>query len=377
MDNKERIVRALKHKDTDRVPMDFGSTPVTGIHYDAYIKLREYLGFNLSKTDVFFTSKMQQSVMPDEDILEFFDIDTRGIYLGKPNKSLDMDLGDGNWRDMWGVVRKIPRNGSYYEIIRSPLQDKNLNSKNINEFEWPDYNDYGFYEGISERAKAINQKNLGSILIISGSVVHTSQFMRGFENWYMDLILNPKLIQEIMQRITDFYIGVLKNAFKNLGKFGKTIDAVFFSDDLGTQESTQISTDFYRKLIKPFHKKMYSFVGKEIGSDVFLHSCGAIYPLINDLIDAGVTILNPIQVSAKNMDILKLKNDFGDKLVFWGAIDSTRLLVSGDPNDIRKKINETIGILGKNGGYVLSASHNIQADIPSENIIKLYESIKY
>jgi len=377
MNHKERFARALNHKDTDRVTMDFGSTPVTGLHYDAYIKLRKYLKLDIDIEKIFFTSKMQQSVMPDEDILKYFDIDTRGIYLGKPNKSLDMDLSEGNWQDMWGVVRKIPGNGSYYEIVNSPFQNKDFNIRSINDFEWPDCNDEGFYNGIFERAKKLNEKDYGTILIIGGSVVHISQFMRGFENWYMDLILNPKLIQEMMQIITDFYIGVLKNAFKNLGKFGKTIDAVFFSDDLGTQESTQISTDFYRKLIKPFHKKLYSFVRKEIGSDVFLHSCGAIYPLIDDLIEAGITILNPVQVSAKNMDIIKLKNDFGDKLVFWGAIDSTRLLVSGNSNDIRKKINETINILGKDGGYVLSASHNIQTDIPVENILQLFKATRF
>ena len=377
MNHKERFVRALNHKVTDRVPIDFGSTPVTGLHYDAYIKLRKYLNLDLDIEKIFFTSKMQQSVMPDEDILKYFDIDIRGIYLSKPNKSLDADFEDGSWQDMWGVVRKIPRNGSYYEIVNSPFQNKDLSIRSINNFEWPDCNDEGFYNGIFERAKKLYEKDYGTILIIGGSVVHISQFMRGFENWYMDLILNPKLIQEIMQRITDFYIGVLKNAFKNLGKFGKTIDAVFFSDDLGTQESTQISTDFYRKLIKPFHKKMYSFVRKEIGSNVFLHSCGAIYPLINDLIDAGVTILNPIQVSAKNMDISKLKNDFGDKLVFWGGIDTTKLLPSGNKNDVKSAVKKTVEILGKDGGYVLSASHNIQTDIPVENILELYEALRF
>ncbi|MCL5071794.1 MAG: hypothetical protein M1308_13025, partial [Actinobacteria bacterium] len=309
MTHKERFIRALNHKDTDSVPMDFGSTPVTGLHFDAYMKLKKYLGLDLKKENIFFTSKMQQSVMPDEEILKYFDIDVRGIYLSKPNKSLDMDFEDGSWQDMWGVVRKIHKNGSYFEIVSSPFQDKNLSVKNINDFEWPDFNDEGIYNGIFERTRELNEKNFGTILIIGGSVVHISQFMRGFENWFMDLILQPELIQEIMQNITEFYIDVIKNTFKILGKLGRTIDAIYFADDLGTQESTQISPDLYRKIIKPFHKKLYGFVREEVCSNVFLHSCGAIYPLIDDLIDSGVTILNPIQVSAKNMNILKLKND--------------------------------------------------------------------
>jgi len=377
MNHKERFVRALNHKATDRVPMDFGSTPVTGLHYNAYINLRKYLNLDLDKEKIFFTSKMQQSVMPEEEILQKFDVDVRGIYLAKPNKSLDTDFEDGSWQDMWGVLRKIPKSGIYYEIVNSPFQNKDLSIKNINDFEWPDYNDEGFYNGIFERAKELYENNFGTILIIGGSVVHISQFMRGFENWYMDLILNPKLIQEIMNIIAEFYIGVMKKAFHKLGKFGKTIDAVYFADDLGTQESPQISPDLYRNLIKPFHKRTYSFIRNEIGSNVFLHSCGAIYPLIDDLIDAGVTILNPIQVSAKNMDILKLKNDFGDKLVFWGGIDTTKLLPLGSREDVKNAVKNTIKILGKNGGYVLSASHNIQTDIPPENILELYKAINY
>ncbi|MCL4385901.1 MAG: hypothetical protein M1479_09470 [Actinobacteria bacterium] len=377
MNHKERLIGALNHKVTDRVPIDFGSTPVTGLHYDAYINLRKYLNLGLDIEKIFFTSKMQQSVMPEEEILQKFDVDVRGIYLSKPNKSLDADFEDGSWQDMWGVLRKIPKSGSYYEIVNSPFQNKDLSIRNINDFEWPDCNDEGFYNGIFERAKELYEKDYGAILIIGGSVVHISQFMRGFENWYMDLILNPKLIQEIMHIIVEFYIGVMKKAFYKLGKFGKTIDAVYFADDLGTQESPQISPDLYRNLIKPFHKRMYSFIRNEIGSNVFLHSCGAIYPLINDLIDAGVTILNPIQVSAKNMDISKLKNDFGDKLIFWGGIDTTKLLPSGSKNDVKNAVKKTVEILGKNGGYVLSASHNIQTDIPPENILELYKAIKY
>ncbi len=377
MNHKERLIRALAHKTADRVPIDFGSTPVTGLHYNAYIKLREYLNLDLNVGKIFCTSKMQQSVMPDEDILKYFDIDVRGIYLSRPNKSLDADFEDGSWRDMWGVVRKIPKNGNYYEIVSCPFDNKNLDIKSINDFEWPDYNDEGFYNGIFERAKELSENSFGSILIIGGSVVHISQFMRGFENWYMDLILNPRLIQEIMNIITEFYMGVIKKAFHKLGQFSKTIDAVYFADDLGTQESPQISPDLYRNLIKPFHKKIYSFIREQIGCDVFLHSCGAIYPLINDLIDAGVTILNPVQVSAKNMDISKLKNDFGDRLVFWGGIDTTKLLPSGNKNDIRNAVKKTIEVLGKDGGYVLSASHNFQEDIPPENIVAMYQALEY
>lgn len=366
---------ALAHKMPDRAPMDLGATPVTGIHKNAYKKLMKLVGMDLIEEPVII-NRMQQLALVSEELLEFLDIDVRGIYLGSPKRSLEEEYPDNCYRDMWGVVRKIPEGGYYYDILESPFETENLSIQDVRRFPWPDPDDPGFYNGIEHRAKRLHSNDYAIVLNVGASVVHISQFMRGFRLWYEDLVLRPDLIDYIMDHISDIHIKIVRNALEQIGKY---VDVVTISDDMATQESLQFSPQIYRNLIKPFHSMVFTSI-KEVNSSlyIFLHSCGAISPLIGDLIEIGVDILNPVQVSAWGMDIKNLKEQFGGKITFWGAIDSQRLLPFGTEEDVRNNVCETIRVIGgNNGGYVLCASHNLQPDVPPKNILAMYKAARY
>ena len=370
MNHRERVLSAISHNLVDRVPMDLGSTHVTGIYRIAYTNLRNYLG--LESTEGRIVNKMQQIVLPDEDVLKYFDIDVRGIYMNSPYRSFAKDFEDGSYRDMFGVIRKMPTPKYYYDIISSPFDKEDLTLKEIDKFPWPDPKDPGFYMGIKDKVEKLSKKDYAVVFNLGAAVLQISQFMRGFKLWYEDLILREEIILSILDRLTDFYIDLARESFKRIGTY---LDVVYFADDLGTQDNLQFSPNIYRKLIKPFHKRLYKFA-KSQGYMVFLHSCGAVFPLIEDLIEIGVDILNPVQVLANGMEISRLKNEFGDRLTFWGAIDCQKLLPLGTVENVGREVKKTVEVLGKSNGYILSASHNIQPDIPPENIVEMYKTAK-
>ncbi|MCP5109461.1 MAG: uroporphyrinogen-III decarboxylase, partial [bacterium] len=206
------------------------------------------------------------------------------------------------------------------------------------------------------------------VLNLGVGPVHQCQFLRGYAEWLQDLILDPAFAQGMLERVADFWIAVSKRALEEAGEY---VDLVWFGDDIGMQKATLIRPELYRELIKPVHKRMVSAV-KPFGKPVIYHTCGAVYPVIPDLIDVGIDVLNPIQVSAKGMDTARIKREFGRDLVFWGAIDSQGVLPQGTPGDVIEEVKRRIAHLAPGGGYVLAAAHNIQQDVPPENVVAMY-----
>ncbi|MCR4425105.1 MAG: hypothetical protein NUW23_02790 [Firmicutes bacterium] len=371
MTHRDRVMLALSHEDPDRIPVDLGATPVTGIHEQAYRVLREYIG--LPAIDPVIVNRMQQTVLPDEDVLQFLGVDVRGIFMGPIRASMCEEYPDGSYRDMWGVVRAKPPGSYYFDMVGSPLDREDLTVREVEKFPWPDYRDPAIYETIEERCRTLEGIDSARVFNLGAAVVQISQFMRGYVRWYEDLILRPELIQSIMDHITEFHLGVAGEVLKRIGD---QIDVVFFGDDLGTQHSLQFSPEAYRSVVKPFHRKLFRFVKERSRARVLLHSCGAIFPIVGDLVDAGVDILNPVQVSAEGMEIEALKRQFGKELCFWGAIDNQRVLPTGTPSDVMKAVARTVDVLGRGGGYVLCASHNLQPGTPPENILSMYETAR-
>jgi uroporphyrinogen decarboxylase len=187
----------------------------------------------------------------------------------------------------------------------------------------------------------------------------------------MDLMQNEKFAQVLMDKILNFQIRLLENLFKEIGSY---IDVIKIGDDLGAQNALLISPKSYRKLIKPRHKKLISFIKKKTKAKVLLHTDGAVYSLIEDLIEIGVDILNPLQVSAKGMDAKRLKKEFGDELCFWGGIDTQKILPQGSTKEIEEEVKRIIDELAPGGGYILASVHNIQPDVPPENIYAMYQA---
>jgi len=197
--------------------------------------------------------------------------------------------------------------------------------------------------------------------------------VRGFEDWFADLAVDKKLAAAIFDAAVEHNAAVATEILK---AGGDLVDVVAFSDDLGFQNGPVVSPELYRELFKPRHKKYFDTIKNHTSAFIHLHSCGAIYKLIPDLIELGVAILNPVQVAARDMDSGKLAAEFGDRLSFWGGIDTQTVLPKGNPDDVRAEVRRRIGDLAPGGGYVTCAVHNIQPDVPVENILAMYEAAK-
>ena len=210
--------------------------------------------------------------------------------------------------------------------------------------------------------------NLWVHLLASG------QDLRGFEQFMIDLVQNKKLARRILQNQVEAYLPRI-DEYINLA--GEYLDIIQVNDDLGTQNGPQISRDLYREMLKPYHKKIWSYIKEKSKKPVLLHSCGSIYELIPDLIEAGIDALNPVQVSARDMDTRKLKREFGRYITFWGGgCDTQKILPRGTPEDVRREVRRRVDDLGKDGGFVFCQVHNIQPDVPVENILAMYDELR-
>jgi len=230
------------------------------------------------------------------------------------------------------------------------------------------------FEGLKEKAEALHRNtDYAIVLNLPVGIVHTCQFMRGFAEWLMDLGTDTQFACRLMDLIADIWIRIAQNA---LDAVGANIDVVMWGDDLAMQEGPLMSPHMYRELIKPRHKRMNAALKAHNSAKIHFHSCGSVYSLVEDLIDTGIDALNPIQVNARNMDPAHLKDKFGTRLAFWGGIDTQKLLPFGKPEEVRQEVRTIIDCMGKGGGYILASVHNIQAEVPPENIVAMFDEAK-
>ncbi len=382
MTPRERVRAALNHERPDRIPVDLGSTRNTGILQAPYKALRAYLqgdGSSPAATspEPHGISKVLGLATPDEAVLQRLGIDTRGFFLGKADRSKET-LWEGDapgelmHRDAFGVVRRRPADGHYFDVVASPLAGE-ITIRDIAGFPWPDPTDPGITRGLREKARRLRETtDYAVVLHLSDVFVHTSQYMRGFEAWYMDLILAPDVIGALMDAILEIRLEILERA---LAEVGDLIDVVSCSDDVADQRGPQMSLALYRRLIKPRHARYLRLIRERTGATLLYHSCGAVADLIPDFLDMGIQALNPVQVSARGMDPARLKAAYGDDLAFWGGIDTMHTLPHGSPDDVRAEVRRRIQELGPDG-YILAAVHNIQPDVPPENIVAMYDAAR-
>jgi uroporphyrinogen decarboxylase len=363
------VLRALCHEEPDRIPIDLGSTRCTSLNLAEYQHLKEHFGI---QAEDFIIDKMQQSVKVDDRILEALDVDTRGVWLGLPERSGDAQLSPTLWRDEWGVLREQPAGSPYYDLVGdSPLSGE-TSLHDIVGYPWPDPHDPGRTRGLRERVLALRESTDCAIVLNTTSIViHVSQFLRGFEDWFMDLAGDPKLAGAIMDAVLDVHLAILSDA---LDQVGDLIDIAYAGDDIGHQNGPLVSPDMYRRLLKPRHRRFFDLIKSKSNAKVLFHTCGSIYAVLGDLIDIGVDAVTPVQVTAKDMgDTARLKREFGDKMTFWGGVDSHQVLPNGTPEDVRREVARRIRDLAPGGGYVLNSVHNIQPGVPVENILTMFE----
>ncbi len=375
MSSRERVRRALDHEQTDRPPADLGSTCNTSITKIAYRNLRKYLGCTSTYEPVHLSEEMQV-VQLEESILERLHIDTRGIHANPPDIDKSRKISEERFTDEWGIHYRAARsNGEvlYYDIEKSPLSHE-ITLKDIEHYPWPDPHDPGRTRGLREQALALRE---GTDYALVGHMGDTSLFqactmIRGMEEFLMDLIVNRKLAHALLEKVLIIQSIKMERYLEEIGEY---LDVVSIGEDYGGQTGPLISPDLFRQLVKPYLKSYFEIVKRKSSAKLHLHSCGAIQELLGDFIDIGVDIINPVQVSARGMNPVILKRRYGKRLSFWGGIDTQHILPQGSPREVAVEVQRIVDILGKDGGYVLNPVHNIQPDVPPENIVALYDAI--
>ena len=371
MTSRQRALLAIHHKEPDRVPFDLT------ICIDPLLKLLEHLGLSLPSN---LEPDRWGEVLLTPEIASALGVDFLYLKAGRQTLTKRITDSSATTTDEWGIKRKkvfFKDNKFYWEIIHNSLKEASI--QNLNDYPWPDPDDPAQYENLLERAMDLYENTDFCIIgRFGGSIFETAWYLRGFEQWMTDLKINPEFASALMNKICDIQIKIDKNCLNIAGKYIQVLKVA--GDDLGMQDSPLISPSTFRYLIKPvLHRRWkaakdtFRLLNPE--GTILFHSCGNIYPFINDFIECGLDILDPIQ-RISEMDIKKLKKEFGEKLTFHGAIDTQKLLPFGSPEDIKREVRKTIQILGKNGGYILAPVHNVQTDVPPENILALSEAVK-
>ncbi|MBP9015493.1 MAG: hypothetical protein KBH15_03205 [Candidatus Atribacteria bacterium] len=365
---RERALRALHHQVPDRIPLDLGSTNCTTMTKVAYDNLKKYLGI---EKETKFMMENFQIVFIDEEVLKVLEIDTRGIH---PQPVFFKKVVDERtYFNEFGIKYHMPEGGLYYDMIEHPLAGKNI--EELRDYEWPDPAKTMNLSGVREKAKNLKESNEYLLVgdMIDTGIFEPCWYLRGFENFLVDLLIDVDFVTTLLEGMYNYQLKKYSLFLQEVGEF---LDVIFVGDDLATAESVIMSPKTYREIIKPYHQEYFKNLKKMAPqAQLLYHSCGSIFSFIPDLIEVGVDILNPVQVSAQNMDTKTLKEKFGEELSFWGAIDTTRVLPQGTEEEVKREVRKRIDDLGPEG-YVLTSVHDIQPDVPPENIVAMFEEAK-
>ena len=368
MSHRQRVLAAVDHQETDRTPIDFGGTLATTIVPSTYEKLKHHLGETHPTT---IGWKRQQLVFPAESILKHFDVDTRPLKLGDYDGGKARMLSTHQMIDHWGTTwsKEV---GGHYLNVDGPFYKTEADPALIEAYDWPDPDNPGLYRGLKTQAEDLhNCTDYAVILDLGIGIVTRAQFVRGFMEFLIDMTLQPEFAKALLSKLGQIWIRIARNALQEVGHL---VDVVFWGDDYGMQQAPMFRPQHFTDLVKPVNQRMVTTVKELSDARVLLHSCGSVAPMISDMIDTGIDALNPVQVSADNMDPVKLKADFGDRLAFWGGIDTQDVLPFRTPSEVGEYVHFIIKTLGEGGGYVLSTVHNIQAQVPPENIVAMFEA---
>lgn len=378
MNSRERLLTTLDHREPDRIPFDLGSTQVTGIHVVAYRGLRQVLG--LPRVEPHRCDSIQQLALPDDDVIEKLGVDVRGLFpLNSHNwKMVNQEVGDyWEYLDEWGVTHRRPKpDGLYYSMVRSPLAGPTLTLAEIRTHNWPNTGDPQRIVGLREQALAYRAQGKAVMLkgVLAG-VFEMAQRVRGMENLLMDMASNDALAGAFFDQMVELKLAFWEMALPQLAD---VIDVISEADDYGTQTSQLISPRMFRQQIKPRQKALFARIKQLAPSaKLFFHSCGNVRPLLPDFIEIGVDILNPVHITATGMEPLALKRDFGKEIVFWGGgVDTQDVLPHGTPQQVKDHVRRNIDALAPGGGFVFNPVHNIQADVPPENVAAMMEALR-
>lgn len=367
MTHRERLIAALSHEQPDTVPIDFGGTVNSSIVVEGYEQIKKYFRINAENR---IRQRMTRIVEIDEPILRALDIDTRAVFTGTPIVENEQEPGPRKYRDIWGIERIKPEHSFYYDQTSFPLAGE-ITIADIVNYPWPDPDDPGIVQGLKERVRWIRDNtDCAAILRVSSPFIHTSQYLRGFEDWYCDIALNTKIIEALFDATLEVSMQMAKHILKEVGQ---EVDVITCGDDLGDQRRLQIRHDHYLKYIKPRHARYFRQIHDLSPAKFLFHSCGSVASIIDDLIEIGVDAVNPVQVAAEGMNPVEFKKTYRGRMAFWGAIDTQHVLPYGSIDDVKEEVEARIEQMGEGGGYILAAVHNIQPDVPVKNILAMFQ----
>lgn len=376
MNSRERVQTALNHQEPDKVPFDLGGTPMSGIHTQAYRNLRAYLG--LPEVDIKVTDTIQQLATVNDDMAERLQVD---IFNIAPRSSAKYNLAfrdEGDYMaytDEWGIGWRKPKaDGLYYDMYQWPLAPFETIEAIQENYIFPDAADPSRYQGLREKALAtIEQGKAVVVGSLSAGISEMHAWTRGFEKYFTDFYLYPDLANYIMDTVVEMKMIYWENV---LNAVGDLADVVIEADDLAGQRNLFFSPEQYRQFIKPQHTKLFQFIKGRTNAKLFYHCDGAIRPLLWDLIESGIDILNPVQ-KVPGMEYAEIKKEYGNDITFWGAgVDTQRIFDKGTPDEIRDEVKRNIEIMAPGGGFICSPIHNTQATVPPENYMAMWETLQ-
>ncbi len=348
----------------------------TGIHKNAYRSLLQYLGI---KDEIRIADAVQQLAQPCEQILERFHIDTRYVAAGPAQSwkgGIIRSAREGKaWEDLtdeFGIRWSMPEDAPYYmDITLHPLAKATLSD--LRDYPWPRGDDPSRFAGLRDRALALKRQTPYAVVSgISGVVYEICWYLRGLEQWFCDLVTNPEFCEAMLDQTLKFWLDWFRLF---LDEVGDVVDVIMIGDDLAGQNGPLFSPSIYRRLVKPRHKQLVQYIRSRTTARIWYHTCGACTDFVPDLLDNGVHILNPVQISARNMDPAELKRRFGAQVAFWGGgVDAQHVLPRGTPAEVSENVRQNLKAFMPGGGYVFNNVHNIQGEVPPQNVVALFDT---
>ncbi len=411
--SRDNFIKTINHQQPDKVVVDFGSTAVTGIHVLIVEKLRAYYG--LEKKPVKVVEPYQMLGEIDRELVEAMDIDVIGLFsarnmFGVPNEGWTLH------KTLWGQdvllpatfnytyndngdilmypegdtsvppSAMMPKSGYFFDALdrQKPIDESKLTVEdNLEEFGPITEKELAYWkdqvDSVDDNSKAVvaslGGTALGDIALVPAINLKKPKGIRGVEEWYISTLIREDFVKELYDRQTDIAIENLKLLHNVIGC---KIDVVFTcGTDFGTQNSTFCSPETYDRIWLPYYRKVNDWIHQNTNWKTFKHSCGAVEPLLSHFIESGFDIINPVQINASGMDPKKLKKEYGDKLVFWGGgVDTQGVFAFGTPAQVKEQVKSECDILNKNGGFVFNTVHNIQANVPFENVVAMLDALK-
>jgi uroporphyrinogen decarboxylase len=371
MTSRERVEAALCHAEPDRVPLDIGGGQSTSLVVEAYESFKSHIGLSAPERTL---QEIYRVARLDEEVMVLLGSDVRPVILKPPRNWAPPPSEPGTTIDEFGVKwRQVPFTGGFYwEVVESPLVEATISD--LDSHPWPDPLDPGRYKGLAEEVECLYHDTPYALLGDCGfkNFFERCWSLLGMERALIDLVADQAFYRAVLDRLFELNVAATRRFLEITGPY---LTAIRTSDDLATQDSLFMSPKTYRELIKPYHTRYLTLIKEWTDAKIFFHSCGNVVPLLDDLIEAGIEVLNPVQATTWD-DPASVKARYGDRLSFWGGIDSQQVLPYGTPEEVREEVALRIQQFGRGGGYIAGSVHLMQADVPPRNVLALSEAVR-